>query len=89
MKTVFLDGDIADRAALFARLAAHLDFPAHTAANLDALWDVLTTEVEGPFEIVWRDHARAHAALGADFERFASLLRQLAEERRDFRFTLA
>jgi ribonuclease inhibitor len=89
MKTVFLDGDVADRGTLFARLAAHLDFPAHAAANLDALWDVLSAEVEGPFEIVWRDHARARAAFGPDFERVASLLRQLAEERGDFRFTLA
>lgn len=89
MKTVFLDGELADRAALFARLAAHLDFPAYAAANLDALWDVLTTEVAGPFEIVWRDHLRARESLGADFDRIVSLLRQLAEERRDFRFTLA
>jgi ribonuclease inhibitor len=89
MKTVFLDGDLAGRAALFHRLAEHLDFPPHAASNLDALWDVLRTDVAGPFEIVWRDHQAARAAMGADFEKIVSLLAQLAEERRDFAFRLA
>jgi ribonuclease inhibitor len=89
MKTVFLDGDLADRVALLHRLAEHLDFPPHAAANLDALWDVLRTDVEGPFEIVWRDHEAARAAMGTDFEKIVSLLAQLAEERRDFAFRLA
>ena len=89
MKTVFLDGDLTDRAALLHRLAEHLDFPPHAAANLDALWDVLRTDVEGPFEIVWRDHATAQAMMGKDFETIVSLLAQLAEERRDFGFRLA
>ena len=89
MKTVFLDGDLADRKALLDHLAAHLDFPAHAGANLDALWDVLRTDVAGPFEIVWRDHVAARAALGTDFEKISALLFQLAEERGDFRFRLA
>jgi len=89
MKTVFLDSDLADRAALFHRLAEHLDFPPHAADNLDALWDVLRTDVAGPFQIVWRDHVAARAALGFDFEKIAALMQRLAEERRDFIFTLA
>ncbi len=89
MKTVFLDAEFASREAVFAHLADHLEFPAHFAPNLDALWDVLRAEIGGPFEIVWRDHDRARDALGADYDRLVALLGQLAEERDDFSFTLA
>lgn len=89
MKTVFLDADLATREAVLDHLARHLEFPGHFAPNLDALWDVLTRDIAGPFEIVWRDHARARGALGEEFDRLASLFEQLAEDRRDVRFRLA
>jgi len=89
MKTVFLDAEFANREAVFAHLAEHLEFPAHFGRNLDALWDVLRGDVGGPFEIVWRDPARAQAALGADYDQLVALLEQLAEERADFTFRVA
>lgn len=89
MRTVFLDAELADRAAILDRLATQLGFPAHFGANLDALWDVLRTDVAGPYEIVWRDHARARAALGPEFERLSAMLRRLAVERDDVTFRLA
>ncbi len=89
MKTVFLDADLASRDAVFAHLAEHLAFPAHFGRNLDALWDVLRGDVDGPFEIVWRDHAHARDALGDDFDQLVALLGQLAQERTDFTFRLA
>ena len=89
MKTVFLDGDLASRDAVLERLATHLEVPGHFAPNLDARWDVLSRDVGGPFEIVWREHRKAQAALGAEFEKLVALFRQLAEDRRDVRFHLA
>ena len=89
MKTVFLDAELASRDAVFERLATHLEFRGHFAPNLDALWDVLSRDIEGPFEIVWRGHVHARERLGADFEKFATLFEQLAADRRDVRFTLA
>lgn len=89
MKTVFLDAELASRDAVFERLATHLEFPGHFTANLDALWDVLSRDVQGPFEIIWREHARAREMLGADFEKFTTLFEQLAEDRRDVSFMLA
>ncbi|MBM3522572.1 MAG: barstar family protein [Alphaproteobacteria bacterium] len=89
MKTVYLDLQLASRDAILTHLARHLDFPGHFAPNLDALWDVLSRDVIGPFEIVWRDHVQARAALGAEFEKLAALFRQLAEDRADVRFRLA
>ena len=89
MKTVFLDTHLATREAILEHLARHLGFPGHFAPNLDALWDVLSRDVAGPFEIVWRDHGEARAALGADFEKLTALFQQLAEDRGDVRFRLA
>lgn len=89
MRTAILDAGAADRGAVFASLAAQLGFPAQAAPNLDALWDVLRTDMPGPFAVIWRDHERARAMLGADFERLAAIFSDLAAERADFAFTLA
>lgn len=86
MRRVILDGALTTPQAVHARLARDLDLPAHYGANLDALWDVLTTDIAGPVEIEWRDAERAQAALGPAFERFASLFRKVAARRDDFRF---
>lgn len=84
MKTVLLDGDDG-REEILRRLAAHLGFP--PVGNLDALWDRLRTDARGPFEIVWRDHARAREALGEEFARLDEIFRRLVAERRDVRVT--
>ena len=84
MKTVLLDGD-GDRGEILRRLSTHLDVA--PVANLDALWDVLRTDARGPFEIVWRESARARDALGEDFARIDEIFRRLVAERRDVRVT--
>jgi len=84
MKTVLLDGDDG-REEILRRLAAHLGFP--PVGNLDALWDRLRTDARGPFEIVWRNHARARDALGEEFARLDEIFRRLVAERRDVRVT--
>jgi ribonuclease inhibitor len=89
MTTAILGAEDRDRGAVFGRLAAQLGFDPATVTNLDALWDVLRTDVPGPFAIVWRDHDRARARLGPDFDRIAALLEDLAAERTDFSFVLA
>jgi ribonuclease inhibitor len=88
MKTIFLDGDMSSAEAVFDRLAVYLEFPPHAGRNLDAFWDVLRTDVPGPFEIVWRDHATARERLAASYDKLITLFEQLAAERRDFRLVL-
>jgi ribonuclease inhibitor len=70
---------------VYDALAAQLGFPAHFGRNLDALWDVLTTDIAGPIEIEWRNAAAARKALGGDFKRLIALLDELATTRRDVR----
>ena len=80
--------DIRTLAQFYDELARQLAFPAHFGRNLDALWDVLTGEVAGPFEIVWEGAAQAQANLGLDYAKLIILLNDLAAERDDFTFTL-
>lgn len=80
--------DIHSLAQFYDELARQLAFPAHFGRNLDALWDVLTGEVAGPFEIVWEESAKAQANLGLDYAKLIILLNDLAAERDDFTFVL-
>mgnify|MGYP000241753649 CR=1 FL=1 len=71
----------------YSEISRKLRFPDHFGRNLDALWDVLTADVEGPVELVWEDSEESKKNLGKDFERIAALLREVEEGREDFRVT--
>jgi ribonuclease inhibitor len=73
---------------LYDRLANRLPLPAHFGRNLDALWDVLSTDVEGPFEIVWTHSDDSKESMGKDFNRVVKLLKELKKERDDFKLTI-
>jgi ribonuclease inhibitor len=49
---------------LHAFLSQALDFGSSYGANLSALWDRLSTDVERPVQIVWRDSELSRSALG-------------------------
>lgn len=83
MNRCVLDARHDSRAKVFAAIARDLKLPAGTGRNLDALWDVLRTDIKGPIEITWKDSAAARRALGADYEPIATLLRDLAAARND------
>jgi ribonuclease inhibitor len=68
----------------YDEVARELHFPDHFGRNLDALWDVLTTDIEGPVELVWEDSADSRKSMGKDFEKISSLLQDVAKERKDF-----
>ncbi|MEW5943939.1 MAG: barstar family protein [Pseudomonadota bacterium] len=79
--------DIRTVERFYDELARQLDFPPHFGRNLDALWDVLTTDIEGPVEVVWEGASQSHAAMGEDFVKLAALLEEVTAERGDFTFT--
>ena len=74
---------------VYDALAEQLPLPGHFGRNLDALWDSLSGDVEGPFEILWEHAELSKKAMGKDFERLLQLLRELEEERDDFELVLA
>jgi ribonuclease inhibitor len=70
---------------LYDCLSRELAFPDYFGRNLDALWDILATDMEGPLEVVWEEAEASRSAMGEDFERAAALLRDLERERDDVR----
>ncbi len=89
IKRCALDGKaIRSLGDLYDHLSISLALPEHFGRNLDALWDVLSADVEGPFEIVWKQADASKKAMGRDFDRAVQLLRQLEEERDDFKLKL-
>lgn len=73
---------------LYDQLSQKLSLPDPFGRNLDALWDVLTTEVPGPFKIVWKRAGLSKKSMGRDFNRAVKLLRDLEKERDDFQLQL-
>jgi ribonuclease inhibitor len=66
-------------------LARDLGLPRHFGRNLDALYDTLTGDVEGPFEIVLEDAKALEAAVGVQGRPLLKLLRDVGKARRDVR----
>ena len=69
----------------YGEIAKKLRFPDYFGRNLDALWDVLTTDVKGPVELTWEDSEASKKSMGKDFEKVAALLRDVGKEREDFK----
>jgi ribonuclease inhibitor len=86
MRRYTLNGKaIASLDDLYDQLTTQLSLPEYFGRNLDALWDVLSADVEGPVEIVWKHAGDSKKIMGKDFERVVKLLRDLEKERDDFR----
>jgi len=69
----------------YGEIAKKLRFPDYFGRNLDALWDVLTTDVKGPVELAWEDSEMSKKSMGKDFEKVSALLRDVEKERGDFK----
>jgi ribonuclease inhibitor len=72
----------------YDRISTLNDMPEHFGRNLDALWDILSTDVEGPFEIIWKNADASKKLMGKDFDRVVKLLREMEEERPDFKLKI-
>lgn len=80
--------DIQSLSDLYDRLDVGLALPPHFGRNLDALWDVLSTDIEGPFEIIWNHAEESKKLMGRDYSRVISLFEKLERERDDFRLQI-
>lgn len=66
-------------------LSKYLDFGPYYGANLSALWDRLSTDVERPVEIVWKESGLSRAALGeSKFDNIRDLLLRVQSQDEDF-----
>lgn len=71
----------------YDEIVKKLRFPDYFGRNLDALWDVLTTDVKGPVELAWEGSEASKKSMGKDFEKVAALLKDVEKERDDFKVT--
>jgi ribonuclease inhibitor len=67
----------------YAQLSGQVPLDYDMGNTLDAVYDVLTTEVEGPVEIIWHNADMARAALGEWFLRLVDVLHTAAQQRGD------
>lgn len=77
-------GDIQSEGDFHSEIASALNFPHHYGRNLDALWDVLTTDVERPIVLIWRDASSSKSALAERFDLIVELLRKVEQQDLDW-----
>jgi ribonuclease inhibitor len=91
---VEIDGaSIRTESDLHRLLSAELDFGPYYGENLSALWDRLSTDVERPVELVWKDSEESRKSLGdATFGKIRKLLLDVQQQDEAFglvrRFTV-
>ena len=86
MKHIVLNGaDMTMRADAYAQIWRALDCPEHCGANLDALWDVLTTTCA---HLTLRNPTPMLNALGGYGCKMLEIFFKAAEETETFRFSV-
>jgi ribonuclease inhibitor len=68
----------------YNEIALLFNFPDYFGRNMDALWDLLTTDIKGPVEMIWEESATSKKSMGKDFTRVSALLQDVEKEREDF-----
>ena len=67
-------------------LAEKLNFGPHYGNNLSALWDRLTTDVERPVRLIWKDAYMSRNAMGDDgFSKVVSVFRDVEQQDREYK----
>ena len=79
---VVLDGSRVKSERDFHReLATLLDFGPYYGANLDALWDRLSADVERPVHLHWAASGTSRAAMGSlTFDRIERILQKTVDQ---------
>lgn len=85
---VTIDGEVIKCEADFHNAIANaLNLSSYYGKNLDALWDVLSTDVERPLTLTWKNSELSKTYLDENFERIMSVFKQV--ESQDAEWALA
>jgi ribonuclease inhibitor len=86
VKRYVLDGQaIQSLDSFYKEIEKVFPLPDYFGRNLDALADVLTTDLGGPCEILWEQAAVSKQAMKRDFPRIRTVLKRVAQEREDIK----
>ena len=80
MKVIINGNDIKTESDFHKYIALALNFPSYYGKNLDALWDVLSTDIERPVTLVWKNSMLSQEAMGEDFIRIHDLLNRVVAQ---------
>jgi ribonuclease inhibitor len=77
-----LDGnEIGTIDAFHRQIAEKLDFGPYYGRNLNALWDMLSGDVERPMHLIWRDSAASREKMGPEaFDMVIEVLQSAQDE---------
>lgn len=76
-----IDGNsIKTESEFHAAISVALSLPPHYGNNLDALFDILSGDVERPVVLVWRDSSISKVGMGDSFERIVDVLRRIESQ---------
>lgn len=82
-----IDGNsIKTEAEFHIAISRALSLPPHYGKNLDALFDILSGDVERPVVLVWKGSPVSKAYMGDSFDRIVDVLRRI--ERQDAEWDL-
>lgn len=69
-----LDGlSISSEQDFHKRIASAFSVAQYYGNNLNALWDLLSTDVERPIEIVWKNSKESEQSMGETFKKIISI----------------
>ncbi|MGE5473825.1 MAG: barstar family protein [Ignavibacteriales bacterium] len=89
MRNIILDGNkITSKQSLHSMLKSELKLPDYYGENLDALWDVLSEEIEEPLMITWQDFHKSKEYLGEYADRVIELFEDAKNEFEGFEFEI-
>lgn len=84
---VEIDGrQVRSEAEFHSAISEALAFPSFYGENLDALWDILSTDVERPVKLIWNHSASSKTDMAERFDEIVGILRKV--ERQDAEWNL-
>lgn len=76
-----IDGNnIKTEAEFHTAISGALSFSPHYGKNLDALFDILSGDVERPVVLVWKNSPISKASMGDVFDRIVNVLRRIESQ---------
>lgn len=78
---VEIDGtSIQSEAEFHAVIVNALNFPSYYGKNLDALLDILSSNVERPLVLIWKNSACSKASMADAFAKIVDALRRIEDQ---------